>query len=340
LFLDVSITAQSIVDAAWARATANRERLRRRLDVQSVREEAGRNAGRGWEQRYTTPTPLQYRPDEPVAYPMRRTTAPPSSTIFVGRVFVSDDGGLLDGNVWSGNGNQRVSAAFSFNGFPLPIGGQRCIFVTQPPPADEDPMCFYVDPTSARQVTTPASLLSGANEAFDLVYRFGLFGTAFQQSGAPANLVYLYTPSIFLAFPSLYPGIHPPTAPDPGVLSVLRSLTGSIAPGLDEIAVTSNVIDNPVINNGAFIDIVDPMAYRWTAADPADDDFTAVPFTDSRWEEVTINRPEPVAIPIIPGLPTSAFSNPSAYYFWDWGLPAYCRAQLLALGFSPADLEP
>lgn len=25
---------------------------------------------------------------------------------------------------------------------------------------------------------------------------------------------------------------------------------------------------------------------------------------------------------------------------WDWGQPAYCRAQLAALGFSPADLTP
>lgn len=27
-------------------------------------------------------------------------------------------------------------------------------------------------------------------------------------------------------------------------------------------------------------------------------------------------------------------------YAWDWGNPAYCRQQLLALGFSPADLTP
>jgi hypothetical protein len=28
----------------------------------------------------------------------------------------------------------------------------------------------------------------------------------------------------------------------------------------------------------------------------------------------------------------------SAYYCWDWGQPAYCRQQLLALGFAPEDL--
>jgi len=25
---------------------------------------------------------------------------------------------------------------------------------------------------------------------------------------------------------------------------------------------------------------------------------------------------------------------------WDWGRPAYCREQLLELGFAPADLVP
>ena len=79
ILVDVSIKAASIVDAAWARAIANRERLSRRLDVQAVREEAARDQLRKlpWEQLYTTPTPLQYRPDEPVAYPLARVTEPP-----------------------------------------------------------------------------------------------------------------------------------------------------------------------------------------------------------------------------------------------------------------------
>jgi hypothetical protein len=77
LLVDVSITAASIVEAAWARAVANRERLQRRLDVQAVREEAstsrinGRSSGLGWELQYTTPTPSLYKPDEPVAHPLR-----------------------------------------------------------------------------------------------------------------------------------------------------------------------------------------------------------------------------------------------------------------------------
>jgi hypothetical protein len=28
------------------------------------------------------------------------------------------------------------------------------------------------------------------------------------------------------------------------------------------------------------------------------------------------------------------------YSTWDWGEPRYCRQQLLALGFTPADLKP
>ena len=79
ILVDVSIKAASIVDAAWARAIANRERLSRRLDLQAVREETSRDQLRRlpWEQLFTTPTPLQYRPDEPVAYPATRETVPP-----------------------------------------------------------------------------------------------------------------------------------------------------------------------------------------------------------------------------------------------------------------------
>ena len=73
LLIDVAVAAESIVQAAWNRAAANRERLRRRLDVQAVREKANLNTinrrNFDWEQKYTTPTPVQYRPDEPAAYP-------------------------------------------------------------------------------------------------------------------------------------------------------------------------------------------------------------------------------------------------------------------------------
>jgi hypothetical protein len=87
LLVDISVVADSIVKAAWARAVANRERLRRRLDVQSAREAAITdrtiNAINGklilgsstWEQLYTTPTPLRYKPDEPAAYPSRQAEA-------------------------------------------------------------------------------------------------------------------------------------------------------------------------------------------------------------------------------------------------------------------------
>jgi hypothetical protein len=79
LRINVSIDSDSIARAAWTRAVANRERLKRRLDVQAGREEASQENRRAgpWEQLYTTPTPLRYRPDEPVAYPARRVTEPP-----------------------------------------------------------------------------------------------------------------------------------------------------------------------------------------------------------------------------------------------------------------------
>lgn len=87
LLVDVSIAAASIVDAAWARAIANRERLRRRLDLQAVREEAARSQRQSppWEQLFTSSTPSLYRPDEPVAYPDfrdRETIVAPGDYVF------------------------------------------------------------------------------------------------------------------------------------------------------------------------------------------------------------------------------------------------------------------
>jgi hypothetical protein len=32
--------------------------------------------------------------------------------------------------------------------------------------------------------------------------------------------------------------------------------------------------------------------------------------------------------------------NEAIIYAWDWDQPAYCRAQLLALGFTEANLTP
>ena len=62
LLIDVSVDFDSIAKAAWTRAVANRERLKRRLDTQEERKKANRK-----KLPYVTPRPSLYRPDEPVA---------------------------------------------------------------------------------------------------------------------------------------------------------------------------------------------------------------------------------------------------------------------------------
>ncbi len=133
LLVDVSIAAASIVDAAWERATANRERLRRRLDVQAVREEPavnrinGRSSGLGWEQRYTTPTPLQYRPDEPVAYPSS-SPRPATYPAAVGYTALEFNGGPGDNTirVWPAEGDIPVSVSLP-NTALAPLGSDEAI---------------------------------------------------------------------------------------------------------------------------------------------------------------------------------------------------------------------
>lgn len=130
LLIDTAIAAESIVRAAWARAAANRKRLRRRLDVQSVREQAvtdrtinainGRllRGAAGWEQAYTTPTPLKYKPDEPVGYPIVRQQAPTIQATGFWLATQSEYDGVPFGN-------ERYSARF----YLAPGNGQDPILV-------------------------------------------------------------------------------------------------------------------------------------------------------------------------------------------------------------------
>ena len=65
LLFDVSIDFDSIAKAAWTRAVANRERTKRRLDTQEEKKKKKKDASR---EKYITPKPELYRPDEPVAH--------------------------------------------------------------------------------------------------------------------------------------------------------------------------------------------------------------------------------------------------------------------------------
>jgi len=164
LLVDISVVADSIVKAAWARAVANRERLRRRLDVQAVREEAARSGKDIFRETvYTTPTPLLYKPDEPVAPPIRAVQDVISISISIGGLHYAFENlgenvpNLL--HVWSADGLTEaisnpfpagvadpatvpdLSETYSFiwlqeaygggvsTSIVLPIGGKACIFL-------------------------------------------------------------------------------------------------------------------------------------------------------------------------------------------------------------------
>ena len=345
LFVDVSIAADSIVKAAWARATANRERLRRRLDVQAVREEVvrstinGRSSGIGWELQYTTPTPLQYRPDEPVAYPARRD-ATPAKIVAPGRWFVSIS--EVDSKIalWSGNGLERIEFPFDGSIFPvaLPIGGESMIVFTGPTTGGRK--CVFINRTTIKEVPTPAAI-----EPYPFIDTYSLtFGSlSTGHDDERVDPAFSYTPSVFLNFPELYPDLHPiPAGFDPSRYELMRPLIDDIVTGIRITVVLSNHFDNPGL--GEFTHSIESTGYEWTGSDPVDSDLTPLittPLSSSPWRSVTVQAPPDAVIPLsINAAEAAAGIQAAVGYCWDWGLPSLCRSQLLAVGFRPEDLEP
>lgn len=337
LFLDVSITAQSIVDAAWARATANRERLRRRLDLQAAREEAGRNAGRGWEQRYTTPTPLQYRPDEPVAYPGSRQAAPAGpGTVSIGRMFLTsrEVGDATFSRVYSGNGAAFADLPPTQLGsvsFVLPAGGDRIVFLykaggllSAPEESREVYAAYLVSNTSLRSIPMPSEVQASGLEQFG--NRQAATGYEVADTEVPA--IDIWGPGGFLS-PLLFPGIESADLSD---YAVLRSYTDTFAPGFRLFFAEDINAGGPGLIEGSSIYDVPSTAFQWNGPDPAAGE--RFPLGDERWVEAPINKPPSVTFTL------PAEQSGVVLHTYDWGHPAGCRAQLLQLGFSPADLEP
>ena len=67
----------------------------------------------------------------------------------------------------------------------------------------------------------------------------------------------------------------------------------------------------------------------WTGAFPWPE--TSVSISDPRWGSRAVRMPPPVAIPR---------QGADPMLVWDWGKSSYCLEQLLALGFTAADLVP
>jgi hypothetical protein len=65
--------------------------------------------------------------------------------------------------------------------------------------------------------------------------------------------------------------------------------------------------------------------------------WTGAPLESSAyWKDLQVKLP-PVLTMDRP-VEYELFIDRRAFYCWDWGQPAYCRQQLLALGFAPDDL--
>jgi hypothetical protein len=333
LLVEVAIVAESIVSAAWARAAANRERLRRRQDVQANREKASKQKLKDlkWEELYQYTAPSKYKPEEPVAIPVPEANGP--APIIIGGLHYSSedferhvDGGFI--HVWSADGLAEAVATTRAGGdfLYLPIGGKACVFTTT-----TGNVAFYVDETSARLIPKPAGLTSASSNYY--------FGSAV--SLIVSDVTYaaeLATPAAYFWFvPANFSIATTYGASVP--YSIMRSLVNPIIRDLRLIVPVDNLRDDPGVFEETFLEITQPYVLNWTGADPPDDgSFTPVPDTDPRWTTIDATVPVNGQKPIVPS--NVNWSYPYRQLFWDWGLPGFCRAQLLALGFRPEDLLP
>ena len=64
---------------------------------------------------------------------------------------------------------------------------------------------------------------------------------------------------------------------------------------------------------------------------------TVIPIADPRWKRRRVKISRGVSQKPTNGTPDGLIQE---VLFWDWGKPAYCRAQLLEMGFTEADLIP
>lgn len=439
LFVDVAITADSIVKAAWARAVANRERLRRRLDVQAVREDASRRGVKDdfWETVYTTPTPSLYKPDEPVAYPV-----PETNLMTAGRVFayVRDISPTANNSpmmrVWSGDGLQQATlpidwrpqtdevawnivqgnptqissspityryeantvyvgytllggslnvysatAVDAVSGFAppvevlvnhtffhalmeqhvhvLPLKKATCVVlltwetetrglvfgVTSGPIYDistirKGQAAYRVSQTSITPITVPQSIIDRRN--YNDPQPYYLIGTTSYGAGWPTlsdtgrPFYNVRTPSSFLWFGDTnlpYLSIPEPTDED------FRNLLPESVRDFPFMAFSDNsrLYNFSTPGPDPFTLTTAKTGFRW----PASDGFPvfADP-ADPRWKSVKVTVPPDSVIPLNPEPSTAAANRVQSLLYWDWGKPDYCRGQLLALGFSTADLTP
>jgi hypothetical protein len=309
------MAADSIVKAAWARAEANRERLRLRQDLQTTREATDRRLRRqtGWEDAFTNPLITNYRPDEPVAFPAPRSVITASLEVLWRYETIDNTG--LDGlrsrrgtlHVASGNGQAMLSRDIGF--YVIRPDGYRPVEAVLPYPGGNG-VIYYWAMVPAPELTAISSV------------DFPLIERAFLVTHTSVTEVTL------IGYPY--------------EAQVDTSITWTTEEQFWlSTVITANVeIENidPIYNKGEFGTPKVYVALRLYRGEDLSTILSNAPGNEL-WgaEEFTLTaaaRPNvapPSTFP--PGDANSGSWDPK--YSWDGGQPAYCNSELALLGYPP-----
>jgi hypothetical protein len=341
--ITVKAELQSLLNKSQALTDANR--LAQLNAEQRRREEVAQLAAR---ERNARVAAARKKQEEDPTMRSRRTAAAGQrqDEFFIGRGFLDFGINALTGEgiyiVWSGNGLASASLvspeplfsgitgvwpagkdAYVFTAFGLTSGGSQVSYA------------FFANHTTAKQITAPPGL-----QTYNLTYAPLLIGFNPVLYPQDDRIAVGSDPTPFFSFDLVFPpSIPAPTPENATNYTYWRSVYAVAAPNLKSLA----VLDNRLLLSGAgdvpYTHIINPLGYQWQGPDPADP-FTPVPFTDQLWKAVRIVSAGTAEVPQVPSPFPSAGFYAQPFVFWDWGAPAWCRAQLLALGFAPEDLEP
>jgi len=356
LLIDTAIAADSIVKAAWARAEANRERLRLRQDLQTTREATDRRLRRrpGWEDAFTNPLITNYRPDEPIAVPRRETgpTAVRIGGVFSGVRQFQDGDSAYYLHAWSGDGLATAVATIDVlpgatNGFEgqfviFPVDSTSCVLLWLGLSKDEtllniynNQAAFFVGQSAVRQIAVPSWIANRQSGVVGLTDGWISYGSAHWAVVDEFRSPIVVTPQIYELYTRVADELVYFSAPS---YAAIRAAAELIVPGLKPIAFRVNTVDESVA-------VAESFGYEWSGADPVlTNPFSGVilrlnppvPFDQPEWKLIQVSPPPSAPYPV--ETPSSPVANHQ--FFWDWGRPDYCRERLLAFGFQPEDLEP
>jgi hypothetical protein len=356
LLIDVQEVPWRILEAVKARILANREAKRRREKAEEVK---GLTRPRP-QRKEIGATMSTYRRPEPAPLVLGDPAEVALAWVYVG------DRGELGGElgyVWidSGDRSSRIAMVFDYTDttatafYVFPVGGNTLLFVhTSLPLGAGDGIgarwqAAVASLTAVREITVPTvfkekweatpipDALTDNEYTFPIAnYNFSPFfnrlPTDVEIDVTSGNSGYAGTPgwySILLTPPPL-PAVTAASAeadvatyawakrnflssaPTPAYALAQCVRTGTCPLGrIDWDQLTTGAVDDE------FPFDVDPSL-----------------FTAAREKSITVDTSVPLPV-------TGGFPQPgSPLYAWDWGKPSYCRQQLLALGFTEADLRP